>query len=289
MCHRCLKQEAKFKSGEIETISQYCPLDLFSGDSNRMKRAILDLYENPHNRFKIFKNGQMMYTEKIGNQADVDQQLSQFFDLPQNKPDGTGINLLASILCASVLGQSTLNSELVSMVPEKRRSKICNSKANALSKDCILSTLLTLQKSCGDVDDTKAEALSHKLLGEAKSTEELHNLSIWYPLITPNLASMSEKILEEQLGHSQKFIEELKQLQQFLLSVTAKDVSLLITFRTIEDSNLETTLQLPNLTLGPNQMMRVMISVIDLDPKAVHRIPTWIEKRLEWLNSYLQH
>ena len=49
---------------------------------------------------------------------------------------------------------------------------------------------------------------------------------------------MSEKILEDQLGYSQKFIDELRQLQKFLLSVTAKDVSMLITFRTIADPSL---------------------------------------------------
>merc|ERR1711976_1086799 len=91
-------------------------------------------------------------------------------------------------------------------------------------------------------------------------------------------SSTSEKILLDQFGHSQKFIGELKQLQKFLLSVTAKDVSLLITFRKVQDANLENELHLPKLTLRTDQMMRVMISVIDLYPKAVHRIPTWIEK-----------
>ena len=103
---------------------------------------------------------------------------------------------------------------------------------------------------------------------------------------------MSEKILEDQLGYSQKFIDELRQLQKFLLSVTAKDVSMLITFRTIADPSLESennqrNMKLPSLKLGPNHMMRVMISVIDLDPKPVHRLPTWVERRREWLNSYL--
>ena len=41
---------------------------------------------------------------------------------------------------------------------------------------------------------------------------------------------------------------------------------------------------------GNDQMkLRTMISVIDLDPKPVHRIPTWIEKRQDWLKSYLKN
>ena len=174
LCHRCLKQEAKFKAGEIESISQYCPLDLFSGDLNRMKRAILDLYENPHNRFKIFKNGQMMYTDKIGNHAEVDQELSHFFNLPLNESHGTGTNFLASILCNVLLNQTTLNRDLLNLVPEKKkRSKFCNDNANPLPNNCILSILLALQKYSGGIDDTKAEALSHKLMGEVKSPEEV--------------------------------------------------------------------------------------------------------------------
>ena len=52
LCTRCLKQEAKLQEGDIDCISKYCPLDLFSGDLGRMKRALFDLYESPHNRFK---------------------------------------------------------------------------------------------------------------------------------------------------------------------------------------------------------------------------------------------
>mgnify|MGYP002052427680 CR=1 FL=1 len=67
LCHRCLKQYAKLYKGEIESISKYCPLDLFSGDEMRMKNAIFDLFERPHNRFKVFKNGRILYTESAGD------------------------------------------------------------------------------------------------------------------------------------------------------------------------------------------------------------------------------
>ena len=81
----------------------------------------------------------------------------------------------------------------------------------------------------------------------------------------------------------------MKQLQKFLLSVTAKDVSILFTFRAVFDPTLESDATLPQITMENGQVYRVMISVIDLDPKPVHRIPTWIEKRQDWLKkSYLQ-
>ena len=79
LCPRCLKQEAKLNEGNIDCISKYCPLDLFSGDLARMKRAIFDLFESPHNRFKIFKDGELVYTEKIGHQEEVDGILNDYF------------------------------------------------------------------------------------------------------------------------------------------------------------------------------------------------------------------
>jgi inositol-pentakisphosphate 2-kinase len=54
LCHRCLKQHAKLYRGEIDSISRYCPLDLFSGDMVRMKRALFDLFEAPCNRYVHF-------------------------------------------------------------------------------------------------------------------------------------------------------------------------------------------------------------------------------------------
>ena len=96
-------------------------------------------------------------------------------------------------------------------------------------------------------------------------------------------------------------------------------MSILLTFRAIQDC--ETEENLPSISLpagnttaesaklftgshpdftggrldlsrgsGNDQMkLRTMISVIDLDPKPVHRIPTWIEKRQDWLKSYLKN
>ena len=151
-----------------------------------------------------------------------------------------------------------------------------------------MNILLNLQKLSNEVDDITADALSDKMMSEVKSQEELHNLTIWYPLLTGN-RNDSEKILEEQLGHSRRFIEDLQKLQKFLLSVTAKDVSILITFRAIQDCEVQDDENNITISLPGNQMkLRTMISVIDLDPKPVHRIPTWIEKRQDWLKSYLQ-
>ena len=108
LCHRCLKQYAKLYKGEIKSISRYCPLDLFSGDEMRMKTAIFDLFERPHNRFKVFKNGRILYTESTGNPQTLQQELQAWLgpkteNEGKMKDDGKNIHRLASLLCTALL------------------------------------------------------------------------------------------------------------------------------------------------------------------------------------------
>ena len=108
LCHRCLKQYAKLYKGEIESISRYCPLDLFSGDEMRMKNAIFDLFERPHNRFKVFKNGRILYTESAGNPNILQQEIQTWLgpssrDQIKSVDDGKNIHRLATLLCTALL------------------------------------------------------------------------------------------------------------------------------------------------------------------------------------------
>ena len=74
----------------------------------RMKNAIFDLFEKPHNRFKIFKNGRMLYTESTGTVDSVQRELQGWLgpkpDLKEEiKDDGKNIHRLASLLCTALL------------------------------------------------------------------------------------------------------------------------------------------------------------------------------------------
>lgn len=50
--------------GKIKKLSQYCPVDLFSGYCNRMKKAIRGLIEEPQNNFRLCKNGLLIFDDK---------------------------------------------------------------------------------------------------------------------------------------------------------------------------------------------------------------------------------
>ena len=125
-----------------------------------------------------------------------------------------------------------------------------------------------------EISDHDAKELCDKLLNNIDDIEGLHQLVLWHP----------NTKLEHQLGPAD--IDNVVQLQRFLLSVTAKDVSLLLTFREVEEPEME-SLQLPVFHFkSMNKYFRAMISVIDLDPKPVHRISTWVKRKEEWLKIY---
>ena len=88
------------------------------------------------------------------------------------------------ILKTFSLGQTQVKPELLNFLPSKKTSTKCDIKSKPLPKDCILNSILNLQKLSQEIDDITAEALSDKMMSEVKSQEELHNLTIWYPLLT---------------------------------------------------------------------------------------------------------
>jgi inositol-pentakisphosphate 2-kinase len=59
-CRYCLHQRYKYSKGTLSSISSYCPLDLYSGDASRMKRALKYLSECNQNNFRCFINGKMV-------------------------------------------------------------------------------------------------------------------------------------------------------------------------------------------------------------------------------------
>lgn len=278
LCHRCLKQYAKLYRGEISSISEYCPLDLFSGDKVRMKRAIFDLCDNPCNRFKLFRNGNLVYTDNIGSISDMEKELSKLF----GNPKSNSLDLLSALLCTALLSPMedpkpiSVREDFVPIRPESigRNNGCCDTRNDPLPNNCILQRLLTLQKHT-QISDHDAKVICDRLLSNVDDLDGLHQLVLWGP---------NDK-LEYQLTSDE--IDAVLQLQRFLLSVTAKDVSILITFREIRGDVADPSVHVPYFDFPMlNKRFRLMISVIDLDPKSVHRISSWVQRKEEWLRIY---
>ncbi|XP_034020691.1 inositol-pentakisphosphate 2-kinase isoform X2 [Thalassophryne amazonica] len=72
VCRYCMHQHYKVANGKWKRRSLYCPLDLFSGNRQRMHFAIRHLIEEPQNNFKVFKGGQCIYSSKEGSDDPTD-------------------------------------------------------------------------------------------------------------------------------------------------------------------------------------------------------------------------
>lgn len=57
VCRYGRHQVLKLHDGEIDRVSRYCPLDLFSGDRQRTRIALESLIQDPQNNFRIFVDG----------------------------------------------------------------------------------------------------------------------------------------------------------------------------------------------------------------------------------------
>lgn len=56
-----LHQFLKFKQCQLAAMGRYSPLDLFSNDLGRMRRALAALFETPSNNLRVFVDGRLAY------------------------------------------------------------------------------------------------------------------------------------------------------------------------------------------------------------------------------------
>eukprot|EP00736_Rhodelphis_marinus_P011681 Rmarinus@m.24249 len=57
VCRYCMFQPLKLHEGDVSHMSSYCPLDLFSLDRTRMRRAVTALSMTPYNNLRAFHDG----------------------------------------------------------------------------------------------------------------------------------------------------------------------------------------------------------------------------------------
>ncbi|XP_052201541.1 inositol-pentakisphosphate 2-kinase isoform X3 [Diospyros lotus] len=64
-----MHQALKLHQGETSELSEYNPLDMFSGSKDRLHEAIMALFATPHNNFRAFLNGSLIFGG-LGGRAD---------------------------------------------------------------------------------------------------------------------------------------------------------------------------------------------------------------------------
>jgi len=273
MCNYCLKQYHKLNTGQVKFPSMYCPLDLYSGDPGRMVNALTALMASPQNNLRIFKDGDLLHGDDSVHNPVCDQFLESMFGsetiFQQVLVDALLIDPSSST-SPNTATKISLSSTTTTYKQEKSPVRRCNKSSHQLQPQSILSSVLGLQKR-NHLSDCEAQIILNSLLSEGYDLAHLQSL------VTSNLTSMETG----QMTKAQ--LEKIKMLKDYLLSVTAKDLSIILTL--VEDS-LCAGARSGQWIRVKDKLFRFKWSIVDLDPKNLNRISKYVEQKKMWLEAF---
>ena len=264
-CNFCMKQNYLSKTGKDGGLkSKYCPLDLFSGNSTRMERAIESLMEIPKNNLRIFMDGTLLHDENSTEKCDT--MVKEIFQ-SRTAFRRTLIEMLTSTSSSGELSINGHNPEFSSQTETKvlsRRDKLsCHNDTENLPKNCVLDRILRLQ-TCS-TSDAEAEKLVKNLTFHGIHQEEIQKI-----------VSGDDQIPDD---FTEEAIKNILTLQQYCMSVTAKDLSIILT---ISQMDVKDKSEDSNQIKVNDTMFKYKLSIIDLDQKSLNKIPHYIENKRLW-------
>ncbi|KAK6939489.1 Inositol-pentakisphosphate 2-kinase [Dillenia turbinata] len=251
----CIKQSAprfrmhqvlKLQQQEVSQISEYNPLDLFSGSMDRIQKAIKALFTMPQNNFRVFLNGSLIFG-CLGRVSDG----------------------------ASLVDEDSFEDAIKSLFhAEKglRTTDFLKLVSEAIYKSKVLDRLLEVQK----LDSYDIEGAIHAY----------YNIVSEPCVICKNLNEDTLSTRYDSL-HSISLDESLKIVRNYLIAATAKDCSLMTSFRTTEEGNRESASSNINLE-STNQSFEYKLYLIDLDMKPLEKMVQYYKLDQSIVNFYNQ-
>ncbi|KAK9129810.1 hypothetical protein Sjap_010297 [Stephania japonica] len=241
-----MHQVLKLHQGEISQLSDYDPLDLFSGSYDRINKAIKALFTTPQNNFRIFVNGSLVFgglgcgadssnldrggelEDMLGGiiQADHGQRLEPFLLL-------IGETIFRSRVLAPLLEAQKLDSLDI--------EGAIHAYYNIFSQSCHV---------CGDLVDSKTSQIY----------QSLHSISLE---------------------------ESVKIVRDYLIAATAKDCSLMISFRAREHEDSVSPYGKVYLE-STNQSFDYKAYFIDLDMKPLKKMMYYHELDKKIIHCFKQ-
>ncbi|XP_076358574.1 inositol phosphate kinase 1 isoform X2 [Tachypleus tridentatus] len=268
ICRFCLLQHYKVKKGTKPSISQYCPLDLFSGCPNRMKVAIQNLFKTPQNNLRIVRDQEIVYSrEKKGSLTAV---FSDFFHNSENEMDSF-VQLIIQALLKVFPSAITSNGLLPAVKPCLqfcvKSSKLCSAECAAshvLPDGCVLHRILQVQQlDTTDIANLypQFKAFKDQLNNGDNCLEKL--------LLVLAIHRGLGKTERQSWETESSFIS--RKIWEFLLSLSAKDCSIMVVMQRLK----ERTAYIPdeNILMDDNGRPYLFsLGLVDLDYKHLSKI-----------------
>lgn len=320
VCTFCLYQPLKLSNGSRKELSGYCPIDLFSGDPDRMKFAFRNLFQTPQNNFRLFKDGEIVYSEE--SRGDYEEILRPYFssDVNENLHGSIVENfneiLLKCLLHVPDCQKVTPPSDSIPLPPCHqvcRRSKYRRTTNGRKHSDASVPCELSCHLPCGSV--------LHRIL----ATQMLDDTDI--EGIHPLFLRLKDRFdtnpeLRTSCGIDGPFSDtywdgypdpEVRKIKEFMVAKTAKDCSIMIAIQPLpqkieknscngHDSSNSKTMQdngiihpdaadIPTNVLvdGCGRKFLFSVAVIDWDPKPLERISKYHYEDGEIVKNYLRH
>ncbi|XP_021759941.1 inositol-pentakisphosphate 2-kinase-like isoform X1 [Chenopodium quinoa] len=239
-----MHQVLKLQQQKIQQLSEYDPLDLFSGSRERIHKAFKALFANPQNNLRVFLNSSLIY----GGMGGGDQ-----------GTDSVKVEAFKDNLKSFLHGENGLH-----------KRNFVNLVGEAILKSGVLDRLLEVQK----LDKFDVEGAIHA----------------YYDIVSQPCKICKDSGEDRQLGkysslHSIPVDESLKIVRDYLIAATAKDCSLMISFRPREDDDQESHYRTIYLD-ATKQRLDVKAFFIDLDMKPLNNMEYYYELDQKIVKSY---
>ncbi|KAJ9567159.1 LOW QUALITY PROTEIN: hypothetical protein OSB04_003125, partial [Centaurea solstitialis] len=239
-----LHQSLKLQQKKISQISQYDPLDIFSGSKERILKSIQDLFSTPQNNFRVFLNGSLVFGSlgggKYRTNINNDKALEDALKFVIEADDGM---------------RTTCFLQLVT---------------EAIYRSGLLDQLLEVQKL--DVFDIEGA------------------IHAYYDVVSQS-CEVCRELGEDRLSgrysslHSLPLDGSLKIVREYLISATAKDLSLMISFRTRHKGDPRSPYNVI-FHESTGQSFDYKVSFIDLDMKPLEKMLFYYELDQKIMRRY---
>lgn len=237
-----MHQFLKLQQGEILKMSEYNPLDLFSGSKDRIYQAVTALFATPQNNFRIFLNGSLIFGGLGGGM------------------DGAAVRSHET---------KTATDDLI--------------KVNGLQLPSFLELVAEVIFSSGVLDQLLATQKLDVLDIEG-AIHAYYNVISQPCMVCKSLAD-PELLHQYSFLHSLPFEKSLKIIRDYLIAATAKDCSLMISFRPVEGGSTASGYDSVFLE-SSYQSFDYKAHFVDLDRKPLEKMVHYHELDQKIVNFY---